>query len=126
MSAGAALQTGRLLRAAGWPAPEGPDGSDDEELSGRASITERLQDEAWWVRQCAEWIDHLDSKPYPPAANLCDIPWVPIDMRLPPQGANQRFRRQLPVPWQVAHEGSSGFPRNPHEPFEPIAAVEDC
>ncbi|MFE7244438.1 hypothetical protein [Streptomyces sp. NPDC057580] len=59
-----------LLRAAGWPAPEDPDGSDDEELSGRASIAERLQDEVAWVRQCAEWIDHLDSKPYPPAANL--------------------------------------------------------
>ncbi|MGW1091480.1 hypothetical protein ACWD4L_35760 [Streptomyces sp. NPDC002596] len=59
-----------LLRAAGWPTPEDPDGSDDEELSGRASIAERLQDEVAWVRQCAEWIDHLDSKPYPPAANL--------------------------------------------------------
>ncbi|MEU5092070.1 hypothetical protein [Streptomyces sp. NPDC021356] len=46
-----------LLRAAGWPAPEDPDGSDDEELSGRAGIAERLQDEAEWVRQCAERID---------------------------------------------------------------------
>ncbi|MFI6063540.1 hypothetical protein, partial [Streptomyces sp. NPDC051286] len=39
-----------LLRAAGWPAPEDPDGSDDEELSGRANIAERLQDEVAWVR----------------------------------------------------------------------------
>jgi hypothetical protein len=59
-----------LLRAAGWPAPKDPDGSDDEELSGRGSIAERLQDEAAWVRQCAQWIDHLEAKPYPPAANL--------------------------------------------------------
>ncbi|MCX4452332.1 hypothetical protein OOK58_09425 [Streptomyces sp. NBC_01728] len=59
-----------LLLAAGWPTPEDPDGSDDEELSGRGSIAERLQDEVAWVRQCSEWIDHLDSKPYPPAANL--------------------------------------------------------
>jgi AcrR family transcriptional regulator len=58
------------LRAAGWPAPEDPDGSDDEELSGRPSVAERLQDEVGWLRQCAEWLDHLDSKPYPPAANL--------------------------------------------------------
>jgi hypothetical protein len=58
------------LRAAGWPAPEDPDGSDDEELSGRPSVAERLQDEVEWLRQCAEWLDHLDSKPYPPAANL--------------------------------------------------------
>jgi hypothetical protein len=43
-----------LLRAAGWPHPEDPDGSDDEELSGRGSIAERLQDEVAWVRQCAE------------------------------------------------------------------------
>ncbi|MFD6327640.1 hypothetical protein ACFWOL_33590 [Streptomyces sp. NPDC058442] len=58
------------LRAAGWPAPEDPDGSDDEELSDRTGITERLQDEAAWVRQCAEWLDHLDGRPYPPAAHL--------------------------------------------------------
>ncbi|MET8945412.1 hypothetical protein ABZX30_17965 [Streptomyces sp. NPDC004542] len=58
------------LRVAGWPAPEDPDGSDDEELSGRASIAERLHDEVDWLRQCAEWLDHLETKPYPPAANL--------------------------------------------------------
>ncbi|WP_226652219.1 hypothetical protein, partial [Streptomyces hydrogenans] len=58
------------LRAAGWPAPEDPEGSDDEELSGRASIAERLVDEVGWIRQCADWIDHLDHESYPPAANL--------------------------------------------------------
>jgi hypothetical protein len=58
------------LRAAGRPAPEDPDGSDDGELPGRASIAERPQDEVGWIRRCAEWLDHLDSKPYPPAANL--------------------------------------------------------
>lgn len=30
------------LRAAGWPAPEDPTGSDDEELSGRAHVADRL------------------------------------------------------------------------------------
>lgn len=58
------------LRAAGWPAPEDPDGSGDEELSGRASVAERLVDEVGWIRQCADWIDHLDHESYPPAANL--------------------------------------------------------
>ncbi|MFE7582211.1 hypothetical protein ACFU5Y_11705 [Streptomyces gardneri] len=58
------------LRAAGWPAPEDPDGSGDEELSGRASIAERLVDEVVWIRQCADWIAHLDRESYPPAANL--------------------------------------------------------
>lgn len=58
------------LRAAGWPAPEDPDGSDDEELSGRADVTGRLVDEVGWIRQCAEWIDHLERKQYPPVVNL--------------------------------------------------------
>ncbi|MER6625395.1 hypothetical protein [Streptomyces sp. NPDC000931] len=58
------------LRAAGWPAPEDPDGSDDEELSGRTGIAERLHDEVGWLRQCADWLDHLEARPYPPAANL--------------------------------------------------------
>ncbi|WP_162467361.1 hypothetical protein [Streptomyces cavernae] len=58
------------LRAAGRPAPENPDSSDDEELSGRASTAERPQAEIGWLRQCAEWLDGLETKPYPPAANL--------------------------------------------------------
>ncbi|MFB7428792.1 hypothetical protein ACFC0K_36530 [Streptomyces hydrogenans] len=58
------------LRAAGWPTPEDPEGSDDEELSGRASVAERLVDEVGWIRQCADWIDHLGHESYPPAANL--------------------------------------------------------
>ncbi|WP_158708741.1 hypothetical protein [Streptomyces bikiniensis] len=58
------------LRAAGWPAPEDLEGSDDEELSGRASVAERLVDEVGWIRQCADWVDHLDRESYPPAANL--------------------------------------------------------
>jgi hypothetical protein len=33
------------LRAAGWPAPEDPDGDDDAELGGRDSIADRLSDE---------------------------------------------------------------------------------
>ncbi|MGW6562737.1 hypothetical protein [Streptomyces hydrogenans] len=50
------------LRAAGWPAPEDLEGSDDEELSGRASVAERLVDEVGWI-------DHLDRESYPPVAN---------------------------------------------------------
>ncbi|MGW4825855.1 hypothetical protein ACWEP4_45220 [Streptomyces sp. NPDC004227] len=34
------------LRVAGWPASEDPDGSDDEELSGRADVAGRLVDES--------------------------------------------------------------------------------
>jgi hypothetical protein len=58
------------LRSAGWPAPEDPDSSDDEELTGRALIADRLDDEVRWLRQCADWLDHLENKTYPPAANL--------------------------------------------------------
>jgi hypothetical protein len=42
------------LRAAGWPAPEDPDGDDDAELDGRDSIADRLSDEVSWLRQCAD------------------------------------------------------------------------
>jgi hypothetical protein len=42
------------LRSCGWPAPEDPDCSDDEELAGRALVADRLDDEVGWLRQCAE------------------------------------------------------------------------
>ncbi len=58
------------LRSCGWPAPEDPDASDDEELAGRALVADRLDDEVGWLRQCAEWLDHLEHKTFPPAANL--------------------------------------------------------
>src|SRR6266496_3736496 len=58
------------LRAAGWPAPEDPDGDDDAELDGRDSIADRLSDEVSWLRQCADWLAHLDADSYPPAVNL--------------------------------------------------------
>ena len=58
------------LRAAGWPAPEDPDGDDDAELDGRDSIADRLSDEVSWLRQCADWLAHLDAESYPPAVNL--------------------------------------------------------
>ena len=58
------------LRAAGWPAPEDPDGDDDAELDGRDSIADRLSDEVSWLRQCADWLAHLDAGSYPPAVNL--------------------------------------------------------
>jgi hypothetical protein len=58
------------LRAAGWPAPEDPDGDDDAELDGRELIADRLSDEVSWLRQCADWLAHLDADSYPPAVNL--------------------------------------------------------
>jgi hypothetical protein len=53
------------LRQAGWPAPEDPAGSDDEELDGRDSIAERLVDEVRWVLECAEWVDKLAGGGFP-------------------------------------------------------------
>ena len=58
------------LRSAGWPAPEDPDGDDDAELDGRDSIADRLSDEVSWLRQCADWLAHLDAGSYPPTVNL--------------------------------------------------------
>ncbi|MFD4977848.1 hypothetical protein ACFWOI_49445, partial [Streptomyces sp. NPDC058424] len=58
------------LRAAGWPAPEDPDGRDDAELPGRADVGGRLVDEVGWIRQCAERSDHLERKHYPLVVNL--------------------------------------------------------
>jgi hypothetical protein len=53
-----------VLRAAGWPAPEDPD-VDDGDLAGGADIAGRLDDEVEWIRQCADWLEHLDREPYP-------------------------------------------------------------
>jgi hypothetical protein len=58
------------LRAAGWPAPEDPDGDDDAELDGRDTIADRLVDEAGWLRQCSGWLTRLHADDYPPAVNL--------------------------------------------------------
>ena len=58
------------LRAAGWPAPEDPDGDDDAELDGRDLICDRLLDEVGWLRQCAGWLTHLHTKGFPSAVNL--------------------------------------------------------
>ena len=58
------------LRAAGWPAPEDPDSGEDTELGGRDSIADRLSDEVSWLRECADWLAHLDADSYPPAVNL--------------------------------------------------------
>ena len=58
------------LRAAGWPAPEDPDGDDDAELDGRELIADRLVDEVGWLRQCAGWLTRLHAGEFPPAVNL--------------------------------------------------------
>ena len=57
------------LRAAGWPAPEDPDSGEDTEPGGRDTIAGRLSDEVSWLRQCADWLAHLDADSYPPAAS---------------------------------------------------------
>jgi hypothetical protein len=53
------------LRAAGWPAREDPDSGEDTELDGRDTIADRLSDEVSWLRQCADWLAHLDADSYP-------------------------------------------------------------
>jgi hypothetical protein len=58
------------VRAAGWPAPEDPDGDDDTELDGRDTIADRLVDEVGWLRQCSGWLTRLHADDYPPAVNL--------------------------------------------------------
>ena len=58
------------LRAAGWPAPEDPDHGEDTELGGRDTIAGRFSDEVSWLRQCADWLAHLDADDYPPAVSL--------------------------------------------------------
>ena len=58
------------LRAAGWPAPEDPDSGEDTELDGRDNIADRLSDEVGWLRQCADWLAHLDADSYPPVVYL--------------------------------------------------------
>jgi hypothetical protein len=62
------------LRAAGWPAPEDPDGDDDAELHGRELIADRLADEVSWLRQCAGWLAHLDADGYPPGSTCARPP----------------------------------------------------
>jgi hypothetical protein len=58
------------LRAAGWPAPEDPNGSDDEDLAGRDLVADRLVDEVAWLRGCAEWLHTLETSPRLPVVNL--------------------------------------------------------
>ena len=52
------------------PPPEDPDSGEDTELGGRDSIADRLSDEVSWLRQCADWLAHLDADSYPPAVSL--------------------------------------------------------
>ena len=61
---------GELRSLYGWPAPEDPDGSRDEELTGRELIAERLRDEVQWLRDCAGWLEQLEVGEYPPVVNL--------------------------------------------------------
>jgi hypothetical protein len=54
----------------GWPAPEDPDASCDDEVARREPIAERLGDQAEWLRDCARWLVQLDLGKYPPVTNL--------------------------------------------------------
>jgi hypothetical protein len=61
---------GELRSLYGWPAPEDPDGSRDDELAGRELIAQRLGDEVEWLRDCATWLAQLELGEYPPVINL--------------------------------------------------------
>ncbi len=61
---------GELRSLYGWPAPEDPDGSRDDELAGRELIAERLGDEVEWLRDCARWLAQLDLGTSAPVTNL--------------------------------------------------------
>ena len=61
---------GELRSRYGWPAPEDPEGSRDEELTGREMIADRLRDEVQWLRDCARWLEQLEVGEYPPVVNL--------------------------------------------------------
>ena len=74
------------LRAAGWPAPEHPDSGEDTELGGRDTIADRLSNEVSWLRQCADWLAHLDADSYP------DSPYHPAQkQRLASRPGNGRL-----------------------------------
>lgn len=61
---------GELRCRYGWPAPEDPDATSDEELAGRHLIADRLRDEVQWLRDCAGWVEQLDRGERPPVVNL--------------------------------------------------------
>ena len=61
---------GELRSLYGWPAPEDPEGSRDDELAGRELIAQRLGDEVEWLRDCATWLAQLEVGEYPPVINL--------------------------------------------------------
>ena len=58
------------LRAAGWPAPEDPDGDEDADLDGRELIADRLVDEVGGLRQCSGWLTRPHAGESQPAVNL--------------------------------------------------------
>jgi hypothetical protein len=61
---------GELRPLYGWPEPEDPDGSRDDELAGRELIAERLGDEVEWLRDGARWLAQLELGNHPPVTNL--------------------------------------------------------
>jgi hypothetical protein len=47
-----------------------PDASPQPAALERAAGADRLSDEVSWLRECADWLAHLDADGYPPAVNL--------------------------------------------------------
>jgi len=88
-----------VLRAAGWPAPEDPEGDDDADLDGRDLICDRLSDEVSWLRQCADWLAHLDADSYPPAVNL--RPSADWSLETPRVARRPGSRVKAPAPFQA-------------------------
>src|SRR5260370_23416151 len=60
----------RRAAGSGLASPGDPDSGEDTELGGRDTIAGRLSDEVSWLRQCADWLSHLDADSYPLAVNL--------------------------------------------------------
>jgi hypothetical protein len=91
---------GELRSLYGWPAPEDPDGSRDDELAGRELIADRLVDEVRWRRDCAAWLEQLERGEYPPVVNLrpeADDPDrcnIVVDLKRPAGAAADRRRHR--------------------------------
>ena len=59
---------GGLGQRAGRPRRSGLPGGHRTGRPGQ--FADRLSDEVGWLRECADWLSHLDADSYPPAVNL--------------------------------------------------------
>ena len=70
------------LRAASWPAPRiQAQGRHRTRRPGHHA--DRLPDEVSWLRQCADWLTHLDADSYPHSRLPPRLPpmWAPVKAR---------------------------------------------